>query len=375
MHSFRQVLRTVEIITGPVVRTVLHVVDQTSDESRARPCKYQTRLTAVQVRLSMSHTNSFLSDDFLLPSSVKMSDGFSYTNFSDTPNFVSFSSPPQSKPVASAPVHQPDLPKANPTATLYESAETKRARLQAFADHLKQAIEAAQTRASDDENDHAIEYIYQVGTQQRLFVDYRPDEATEHLNARTTLANAFATKNFRGKLYIDDVYVCAGQGTNKTLCKRHCFQQALNRFLNENFDVSLFTSKDGREQYELTTKMPQEDQEVVGKHDDQEPDSFHIPASHPMTNTKMSFVHARDTTTIAGRTARLQSKLEQQYWQQWGRGVPLAMKPRRTQRSLSPPPPVPHQSMEQKPSTVFEAMATTPASVAVNSPLCASTRA
>lgn len=248
---------------------------------------------------------------------------------------------------------------------LYESAETKLNRLQTFANHLKQSIEAAQNRTGNDENDHAIEHIYQIGNQQRLFVDYRPDESTDQINSHTSHTNAFLTQTFRGKLYIDEVYICSGQGTNKKLCKRHCFQQGLNRFLYEDFDVKLFLNKDSREQYELITKMSNENQEECNMEDHQDKESFVIPADHPMANTKMNFVHARDTSTMAQRLAREQSKLEQRYWQQWGRGRPLLTKTRHSQRSSSPPPPVPHQTTDENTTAVIEAGPTTQSYVSV----------
>jgi hypothetical protein len=299
-------------------------------------------------------------------SSTNMSNVPPNSTFSNTSNFISFSSSTPSRPpppILSAQQIKPSP--IDPKSILYESAETKLTRLQTFANQLKQSIEAAQNRTGNDENDHAIEQIYQVGNQQRLFIDYRPDELTDQLNTHTTHANSFLTKTFRGKLYIDEVYICPGEGTNKKLCKRNCFQQALNRFLYENFDVNLFLNKDGREQYELIRKIYNENQEEFAAQDNQDKESFLIPSDHPMANTKMNFVHARDTSTIAGRTARQQSKLEQQYWLQWGRGMPLSLKPRRTQRSLSPPPPVRHQTAGESVTTVIEAVSTTSASVAV----------
>ncbi|UJR33672.1 hypothetical protein I4U23_021104 [Adineta vaga] len=292
-------------------------------------------------------------------------------DFSNTSNFVSFSSSFPSQPLirASPPltasIQQSKTPKIDAKAILHESAQTKLTRLQAFTTQLKQSIESAQNRTGDNENDHAIEHIYQIGTQQRLFIDYRPDELSDQLNSHISPANSFLTKTFRGKLYIDDVYICFGEGSNKKLCKRHCFQQALNRFLCENFDINLTSNNDGREQYELIRKVSNNDQEEFAlPDDDQEKETFSVPSNHPMANTKMNFVHARDTSTIAGRTARQQSKLEQQYWQQWGQGVPLPLKTRRTQRPLSPPPPVPHQKTEENTAIVIEGIATTPASVA-----------
>ncbi|CAF1316597.1 unnamed protein product, partial [Rotaria sordida] len=291
--------------------------------------------------------------------------------FSNSSNFVSFSSsipshplPPASAPppiISSEQVQQSTI---DPKSMLYESTETKFIRLRTFANQLKQSIEAAQNRTGNDENDNAIEQIYQIGNQQRLFIDYRPDDSTNQLNSHGTYATSFLTQTFHGKLYIDEVYICSGQGTNKRLCKRNCFQQALNRFLYENFDVKLFLNKDGREQYELIKIDLNEYQDEFNIDDNQDKESFIIPSNHPMANTKMNFVHARDTTTIAGRTARQQSKLEQQYWQQWGRGTPYFTKPRRIQRSLSPPPPVPHQTINENTTAVIEAVSTTPASVA-----------
>lgn len=248
---------------------------------------------------------------------------------------------------------------------LYESSETKLGRLRSFADYLKQAIQAAQTRTGSNENDHAIEHIYQIGNQQRLFIDYRPDETTSVSNSHGTHASSFLTQTFCGKLYIDEVYICSGQGANKKLCKRHCFQQALNRFLYENFDIKVFFNKDGREQYELVKLNINENQSGFDIEINQDKESFTIPSSHPMANTKMNFVHARDTSTIAGRIARQQNRLEQQYWQQWGRDAPVFTKPKRIQRVLSPPPPVPHQSVNKNAAVVVEAVSTTPASVAV----------
>lgn len=259
----------------------------------------------------------------------------------------------------------PDKPiMIDPKTILSESVETRLQRLQAFANYLKGSLETAHNRTGNDENDHAIEHIYQVGNQQRLFVDYRPEESTSSSNSRGTLANSFLTQTFRGKLYIDDVYICSGQGTNKKLCKRNCFQQALDRFFNEDFDVKLFSNKDGREQYELVAKMSQEDpdvSEVLNNHE-----TFSVPSSHPMANTKMNFVHARDTSTMAQRIAREQNRLERQYWQQWGRGMPMSNNFRRGHRPLSPPPPVPHQTNGENPTTVIEAGPTTQTYVSVS---------
>jgi hypothetical protein len=296
--------------------------------------------------------------------------------FSSTSNFVSFSSPTPSNPpplMSQNPPPPPPPPPPlqikpstiDPTSILYESAETKLNRLQAFINQLKQSIEAAQNRTGNNENDHAIEHIYQVGNQQRLFVDYRPDESTNQLNSYGTHGNSFVTQTFRGKLYIDEVYICSGQGTNKKFCKRNCFQQALNRFLNENFDVKLFLNKDGREQYELIQKISNENQDEFNIEDNQDKDSFVIPADHPMANTKMNFVHARDTLTMAQRIAREQNKLEQQYWQQWGRGRPLSTKSRHIHRPSSPPPPVPHQTTNENITAVIEAGPTTQSYVSV----------
>ena len=295
----------------------------------------------------------------------------SHSHFSNTSNFISFSSPATSQPSLAM---IPSLPNTStpidPKSILYESAETKLTRLQAFADHLKSSIATAQTRTGNDENDHAIEHIYQVGNQQRLFVDYRPEESTTSSNSRGTLANSFLTQTFRGKLYIDDVYICSGQGTNKKLCKRNCFQQALDRVFNEDFDVKLFLNKDGREQYEVITKMVHENPDESQFQDNQE--TFSVPSTHPMANTKMNFVHARDTSTMAQRIAREQNRLERQYWQQWGRGMPNSNNFRRGRRSLSPPPPVPHQTTGENPTAVIEGGPTTQTyvSVSVNRLVC-----
>lgn len=273
---------------------------------------------------------------------------------------------PSSKPVVSPP--QPAKPSpTDPKTLLYESAETKLARLQTFAHQLKQSVDVAQTRVGSDESDHAIEHLYRVGNQVRLFIDYRPDELTNQLNAHGTHATSFLTQTFRGKLYIDEVYICSGQGPNKKLCKRNCFQQALMHFFNENFDVKSVLNKDGREQYELITKVANDHSEGVTMQENQERESFGIPVDHSMANTKMNFVHARDTSTMAQRVAREQNKLERQYWQQWGRGSPLNPRFRRNQRSLSPPPPVPHQSVNDDPNAVIEAGPTTHTYVNVGS--------
>ncbi|CAF0749245.1 unnamed protein product [Adineta ricciae] len=300
-------------------------------------------------------------------SNVNKSSMQSNVNFSNTSNFVSFSSSLSSHvpPLQPSPTQQIIPPKTNPKTSLNESPETKLTRLRAFTNQLKQSLEAAQNRTGNNENDHAIEHIYQVGTQQHLFVDYRPDEQNDQSNSYISPANAFLTKTFRSKLYIDDVYICAGEGTNKKFCKRNCFQKALNRFLYENFNVKMSVSKDGREQYELITAVANNVQEVsVVSDDEQDKETFAIPTNHPMANTKINFVHARDTLTIAGRTARQQSELEKQYWQQWGRGVPMPLQPKRIQRSLSPPPPVPHLKIEDNSPAVIEGLATTPASIA-----------
>ncbi|CAF2068217.1 unnamed protein product [Rotaria magnacalcarata] len=308
-----------------------------------------------------------------LMSNTAMSNVPLNSSFSSFQNFISFSSsfpsnpvpPPARTPPPSMPPQQVKQTPVDPKATLYESAETKLIRLRTFANQLKQFVEAAQNRTNSDENDRAIEDIYQIGNQQRLFIDYRPDDSINQLSSHGTHATSFLTQTFRGKLYIDEVYITVGQGTNKKFCKRNCFQQALNRFLNESFDVKLSLNKDGREQYELIKITSNEDQEDFGTYDDDEDkESFTIPSNHPMSNTKMNFVHARDTTTIAGRTARQQSKLEQHYWQQWGRGSPFFAKPKRIHRPLSPPPPVPHQTINNNTIATVEAVATTPSSVA-----------
>ncbi|CAF4088649.1 unnamed protein product, partial [Rotaria magnacalcarata] len=308
-----------------------------------------------------------------LMSNTAMSNVPLNSSFSSFQNFISFSSsfpsnpvpPPARTPPPSMPPQQVKQTPVDPKATLYESAETKLIRLRTFANQLKQFVEAAQNRTNSDENDRAIEDVYQIGNQQRLFIDYRPDDSINQLSSHGTHATSFLTQTFRGKLYIDEVYITVGQGTNKKFCKRNCFQQALNRFLNESFDVKLSLNKDGREQYELIKITSNEDQEDFGTYDDDEDkESFTIPSNHPMSNTKMNFVHARDTTTIAGRTARQQSKLEQHYWQQWGRGSPFFAKPKRIHRPLSPPPPVPHQTINNNTIATVEAVATTPSSVA-----------
>ncbi|CAF2329169.1 unnamed protein product [Rotaria sp. Silwood2] len=344
-------------------------------------CKYSEPLKSLLDQLSEKLTNSSIkrptsqeSTDInnkrnAPMSNISMSNVPLNSTFSSSSNFVSFSSsipshpppPPQPPSISSEQVQHSSI---DPKSILYESTETKLIRLRTFSNQLKQSIEEAQNRTGNDENDHAIEHIYQVGNQQRLFIDYRPDDLLNQSSSHGTHATSFLTQTFRGKLYIDEVYICFGQGTNKKLCKRNCFQQALNRFLFESFDVKLFLNKDGREQYELIKIELNEHQEEFNMEDNQDKESFIIPSNHPMANTKMNFVHARDTTTIAGRTARQQSKLEQQYWQQWGRGTPLFTKPRRIQRTLSPPPPVPHQQVNENTTAVIEAVSTTPASVA-----------
>ena len=287
------------------------------------------------------------------------------STFFDSSNFVSFSSSIPTHPPPNVSSEQNKISTVDPKSILFESTGTKLARLRAFANQLKQSIEAARDRTGNDENDHAIEHIYQVGNQQRLFIDYRPEDTLNHLNSHAAHSVSFLTQTFRGKLYIDEVYISTGQGTNKKLCKRHCFQQALDRFLIENFDVKLSFNQDGQERYELIKVNIYENQEEFGVEDDSSKEIFPIPLNHPMANTKMNFVHARDTSTIAGRTARQQSKLEQQYWQQWGQGMPYFPKSKRSQRSLSPPPPVPHQKVDENTTSVIEAISTTPASVAV----------
>ena len=249
---------------------------------------------------------------------------------------------------------------------LYDSAETRYVRMRTFANQLKHSIEAAQSRTGSDESDHAIEHIYQVATQQRLFVDYQPDNLTDSLHPHITPANTFLTQTFYGKLHIDEVFVASGHGTNKKFCKRQCFQQALNRLVSGDFEVKLVTKADGRQRYELTEPTSQEDHQAFNQSGNRDGDSFSVPAHHPMANTKMNFVQARDTSTIAGRIAWEQNKLEQQYWHQLGQRVPTIAKPRRIQRSFSPPPPVPHQIIQQTATmNTIEAISTTPASEAV----------
>ncbi|CAF4608226.1 unnamed protein product, partial [Rotaria magnacalcarata] len=80
----------------------------------------------------------------------------------------------------------------------YESAETKLIRLRTFANQLKQFVEAAQNRTNSDENDRAIEDVYQIGNQQRLFIDYRPDDSINQLSSHGTHATSFLTQTFRG---------------------------------------------------------------------------------------------------------------------------------------------------------------------------------
>ena len=281
----------------------------------------------------------------------------------NTPNFISFSSSVTSK-VPSVPPPAPITTMTiDPKSTLCESVENKSVRLRTFANQLRQTIETVQTRTGNSDNDHAIEHIYQVGTQQRLFVDYRPDSTTETTHSHGKPTNAFLTQTFYGKLYIDDVYICSGQGTNKKFCKRNCFQEALNLFLTNDFEVKSTPTKEGRQQHELVSKVPS-----VQKPEKMEQDleTFGVPTNHPMNNTKMQFVQARDTSTIAGRTARQQSQLEHQYWQRFGYDIAPLTRPKRVQRSFSPPPPVPHQQpMNPSGSATIEALSTTPARVAV----------
>ena len=298
--------------------------------------------------------------------------------YSNTSNFVSFASPALSQPLTSpfnavpAPSHLGDARSVDSKSTLFESAESKYTRLRTFANHLKHAIEEAQHRTGNEENDHAIEYIYQIGTQQRLFVDYRPDDLANQSHSYTAHTKSFETQTFFGQLHVDEVHICSGQGTNKKLCKRHCFQQALDLFLNEDFDVKVSSNNDRRHQYELIQKQPSHRPTDFDGDEHQDTGVFSIPSTHPMANTKINFVHALDTSTMAGRTARQQSQLERQYWQQCGRGVPRTFRPTRIHRSISPPPPVPHQSIPEPPTTVIEAVSTTPASVAVRPRSCSS---
>jgi hypothetical protein len=276
----------------------------------------------------------------------------------DASNFVSFSS---------SIVNNYSQPSSlDPKSMLYESVETKYIRLRTFANCLKQSISTAQNRSNSNENDHAIEHIYQVGTQQRLFVDYRPDMSTDSSSFHAARSKAFTTQTFHGQLHIDDVFICTGQGSNKKICKRHCFQQALNYFLNDNFEIQLVSAQNGQQQYQLAKRISHEYKTECHEHDRQERQSFSARAQHPATYTGMNFVHARDTSTMAGRTARQQNQLEQQYWQQWRPNVPFQSIPRRTQRSYSPPPPVPHQAMPNDYNTPFmNASSAGPVSVGV----------
>lgn len=277
----------------------------------------------------------------------------------NAPNFVSFSSSgtPKTPTAATPPAKSTTI---DPKSMLCDSAASKYVRLRTFANQLRQMVQSAQNRSGNDENDHAIEYIYQVGTQQHLFVDYRPENLPEagHLHGKSS--NAFLPQTFYGKLHIDDVYICAGNGSNKKSCKRHCFQQALNLFLSDDFEVNSAAVKDGRPQYELKQKMNQSQQQM-----EEDYESFGVPTSNPMEKSKINFVHARDTSTIATRIAKQQSQLEKQYWQRFGVNIAPLTGPRRVPRSFSPPPPVPHQTVDLSTPATIEGLPTTPASVAV----------
>jgi hypothetical protein len=109
-----------------------------------------------------------------------------HSDFLNTSNFVSFSSHTPSHPPPITSSQQIKTLTIDPKSMLHDSDETKFNRPQIFANQLKQSIEAAQSRTGNDENDHAIEHIYQAGNQQRLFVDYRPDELTNQFNSHET---------------------------------------------------------------------------------------------------------------------------------------------------------------------------------------------
>ena len=250
---------------------------------------------------------------------------------------------------------------SNSTSILYETTETKYVRLQSFIDRLRQAIEATQNRIGREDNDRIIEDIYEVGTQQRLFIDYRPEAPMDGSSSKKSSTGGLFSQTFYGKLYIDEIYICSGHGTSKKLCKRFCFQQAMNRLLSEDIDVKCTMTKDGRQQYELGTKQN------AKTTDEYHESSLMIvdDVQNSVSKTQVNFVPARDTTTIAGRTAKQQNQLERQYWQRYGRGIPMANTVRRYQRSFSPPPPILHQQTDPFAHAVLESASTTAASVTV----------
>lgn len=269
-------------------------------------------------------------------------------------NFISFSTNiehPSNQYVSSS------LMDSSQSPLIYETTDLKETRLRYFATDLREFTRNTRQANDADPKDRAIEDIYQIGNQHRLFIDYRPENLNEVGSTHRAHSSYFLPKTFYGKLYIDEVLICTGHGTNKRLCKRNCFQQALERFLNEDLYVKSITGRSGQQFYELANKSPQFNEMTMSNQMD-----MSINSSKTMTET-IKFVEAHDKSTIAGQTARQQNQA--QFSQYWGRGVPFREPERMERQSVPPPPPVPHQPARTETSTFIEAASTTTKSVSV----------
>ncbi|CAF1166775.1 unnamed protein product, partial [Didymodactylos carnosus] len=227
------------------------------------------------------------------------------------------------------------VPATKKSSLVFDTNEVKMKKLQMLTQELKNELEHsanASTITYTDENDPTIDHIYKIGNKHRLFIDYRPDDSFSHSTNQTTSARTFTTQTFRGKLYIDEVYICSGQGSSKRQCKRDCFLRAHDYLVDHDYEVkSLINGKDKQAQYDLVVKDLNEfdgNESFVGG----------------MRMPHMNFVEAKDTSTIAERTAYEQLRLEQQYWQRDhpGEERPTSIRSKLVQRSRSPPPPIPH---------------------------------
>ncbi|CAF1233690.1 unnamed protein product, partial [Didymodactylos carnosus] len=183
----------------------------------------------------------------------------------------------------------------------FDTSETKMKNIQKLTQELKNEhnhFTNGNTMKYTNENDTMIDYIYKIGNKHRLFIDYRPD-----ITVQTVSTHTFTTLISRGKLYIDEVYICSGQGPNKKQCKQVCFLRAHDYLVNHDYEVrSSMNDKDKKVQYDLIVK------------DLNEFDENESCISRTMI-PQMCFVEAKDTSTIAENTFRQQVTTEQQYWQ------------------------------------------------------------
>ncbi|CAF0806322.1 unnamed protein product [Didymodactylos carnosus] len=340
------------------------------DEHNAKKTRREDEMIAVPGQLTVPLTKQ------VTPIEQKSS---SFKPFSSTSNFVSFCSTPQPPALMQLSfIDHPSTLQSKPgtdnnvlsmtsvpkSTLLYDTSEMKSRKLNIITEELKN-----DQHQGTDENDVTIDHFYKICNKHRIYIDYRPDDSSHSYN--NSASRTFFTQTFHGKLYIDDVFICAGQGPNKKSCKQKCFLKAYEYLVKHEYGVkSLFESTTTATTITTaaTTQLTDKRQyELVLKDVDE---TFSIPTTHPMSNSNMvNFVEARDKSTIAERTARQQFKLEQnQYYRKSHHQQPSVFydyddpeqqlpppvppppprKPSRWNqlRSMSPPPPVPHQQAE-----------------------------